>query len=261
MTQFPKADKKLGQHFLKDQAVIRDITNDFAAEAKDIIEVGPGPGVLTSPLAELEKNLHVIEKDARFIPSLSQLTTEVYHDDALDFSWEELFSKIGHSDIWLVSNLPYNVGTPLFIKFLAFAPIKFMTLMFQKEVGEKTIARAKKNSMNGLEILTSIYFEGKLLRKVPPGCFSPPPKVDSIVISYRRKESPQFSLEEFYKIDRWCRVIFSQKRKQLGSVLKKHLTPDQFQMIKETFSEILPSRAEALTREQVYDLLRNFLQL
>ena len=213
MGKLPSANKALGQHFLTDKKTIEMITSDFADQADVIIEVGPGPGVLTKDLAQKGLPLYLIEKDDRFIDDLKLLTPNVFNEDALDFNWDNLLTELEGKNIWLVSNLPYNVGTPLFLKFLQLPAIKFMTLMFQKEVGEKTYLREQKNTTNGLLTLSSIYFDSKVLRKVAPGCFSPPPKVDSIVVSYQRKSSPKFPVDDFKQIDRWTRAIFSQKRK------------------------------------------------
>ena len=261
MGKLPVANKSLGQHFLTDKKTIEMITSDFSDQADIIIEVGPGPGVLTKDLASKELPLYLIEKDQRFIEDLTELTPHVYNEDALEFDWEALFTKFTDKNIWLVSNLPYNVGTPLFLKFLQLKSIKFMTLMFQKEVGEKTYYRELKNTTNGLLTLSSIYFESKVLRKVAPGCFSPPPKVDSIVVSYIRKECPLFSVDEFKSIDRWTRLIFSNKRKQLGTVLKKDLSSEQLEELKALKPELLKARAESLELNQVYDLLSHLRSL
>ncbi|MEE2671081.1 MAG: 16S rRNA (adenine(1518)-N(6)/adenine(1519)-N(6))-dimethyltransferase RsmA [Bdellovibrionota bacterium] len=260
MGKLPSANKSLGQHFLTDKKTIGMITSDFAQECDVIIEVGPGPGVLTKDLAAIGKPLYLVEKDSRFIEDLSQLTPNVFNEDALEFNWDSIFSKHPNAKFWLVSNLPYNVGTPLFLNFLTLKPLQFMTLMFQKEVGEKTYLRDQKNTTNGLLSLSSIYFNSKVLRKVAPGCFSPPPKVDSIVVSYIRKEEPIFSIAQLKQIDKYTRIIFSQRRKQLGSVLKSSISPEQLDELRTRDPKVLTSRAEALSLEQVYDLLRYLIQ-
>lgn len=261
MGKLPSANKALGQHFLTDQKTISMITSDFASEADIIIEVGPGPGVLTKKLSELKLPLYLIEKDDRFIEDLKDLTPHVFNQDALEFDWKRFLKPFSGKKIWLVSNLPYNVGTPLFLKFLQLEQIKLMTLMFQKEVGEKTYLREQKNTTSGLLTLSSIYFDSKVLRKVPPGCFSPPPKVHSIVVSYQRKENPQFCLNEFSEVDRWTRIIFSQKRKQLGTVLKGSINADQLEKLKELKPEILKARSESLSLNQIYDLVSHLRSL
>lgn len=261
MGNLPSANKALGQHFLTDKKTIEMITTDFAKDAEVIIEVGPGPGILTKALSQLNLPLYLIEKDDRFIDDLKNLTPHVYNQDALEFDWQKLLKNFENKNVWLVSNLPYNVGTPLFLKFLKLSQITYMTLMFQKEVGEKTYFRDQKNTTNGLLTLSSIYFDSKLLRKVAPGCFSPPPKVHSVVVSYIRKSQPLFAIKDFSKIDRFTRLIFSQRRKQLGSVLKGGLSTEQLVELKTEMPDIMTARAESLELKQVYDLLNHLSSL
>lgn len=251
-----KADKNLGQHFLRDKNIINKICSDHSDEYDIIIEVGPGPGALTENLSTINKPLFLIEKDERFIEHLSSLTPceNIFNEDALKFNWEDFIKKnqLESKKIWLVSNLPYNVGTVLFTQFLQVPQIKMMTLMFQKEVGDKTYFRDIKNEMCGLLFLSLNYFESKQLVRVPPGAFSPPPKVNSNVVTYKRNESPDIAIQRYSQLNNFTRELFSQKRKQLGSVLKKY-------KVLQTQSRIeLKRRAETLSYDEVLYLF-NFL--
>lgn len=254
MSRFPVADKKFGQHFLHDKNIIKAITEDFAREAKVIVEVGPGPAVLTPALAAHDKPLYLLEKDLRFKERLMEYTTsdKLIMGDALEFEWKQIDSD----EVWLVSNLPYNVGTQLFINFLQIPQIKYMTLMFQKEVGIKTVVSNKKNQMNGLCLLSTNYFNAKVLKKVPGGAFSPPPKVESVVVSYQRKPSPEISIDKFKAFNNACRLLFSNKRKQIQSVLKVGLEPEVFKRVQTEFPAIMQLRAEALSHEQAMRLVK-----
>ncbi len=250
-----KADKNLGQHFLKDKTVIEKICSDHHGLYDVIIEVGPGPGALSKELSKIGKPLYFIEKDERFIEDLELLTSKenIFHQDALEFNWEDFLTQNDLSDkkIWLVSNLPYNVGTILFVQFLQISQIQFMTLMFQKEVGEKTFLRNIKNEMSGLLFLSLNYFQSKQLCKVLPGAFNPPPKVNSNVVSYIRKEQFDISIEEFSRLNNFTRTLFAQKRKQLSAALKKLGILEKVQedgMIAPTL------RAETLSYQQVLRL-------
>lgn len=225
MSKFPEAKKSLGQHFLTDKNVINRICMDFAEVAETIIEIGPGPGVLTQNLALHKKPFFVVEKDDRMIENLQNYTVpeHIFHQDALQFSWEEWIQKyqLSQKKIWLVSNLPYNISVPLLISFTQIKEIEFLTLMFQKEVGAKIVNfQQEKNFSSSLAILMDNFFETKVLCKVSPGAFSPPPKVDSIVISFKRKPSPVIPLAEFSNLEKFLRNLFAFKRKQIGSVLK-----------------------------------------
>lgn len=258
MKKLPYANKDLGQHFLRDQKVINGITSDWAEECDVIIEVGPGPAVLSKSLADIGKPYFVIEKDERFKEYLSECVKEenIIFTDALEFDWAQFLKKheLRDKKIWLVSNLPYNVGTVLFTQFLRVPQIQYMSLMFQKEVGEKTYLRQLKNQMNGLLFLSQNYFESKQLLKVSPGCFSPPPKVDSVVVSYKRKELPQISINDFKEINKFTRLLFSQKRKQIGSVLKSQFKSEKLEASFSATGISKQLRAETLNCQEVLDL-------
>ena len=207
----PRANKNLGQHFLKDQSVINKICNDFSDEAQLIYEVGPGPGILTKHLTNHELPFEVFEKDDRFPELLADWVKpeDIHLCDAttIDFQKHQDESIHKGKKTWLVSNLPYNVGVPLLMNFIRSPNIKYMTLMLQKEVGLKIrpdTNKKKFKDMSSLMALTQNYFDVKTLCLVPPGAFIPPPKVDSIVISLKRLESPVIALEQ---IDSYLSLI------------------------------------------------------
>ena len=263
--ELPRADKSLGQHFLRDQNVIRKITSDFPGDIEAIVEIGPGPGILTEFLAlrATEENLpfSVIEKDERFPEYLRQFISDdqILLTDALALNLTDYFidRKVAGKKVWLVSNLPYNISTPLLINFIKAPDIQRMTLMFQKEVADKVLPfSTTKNFMGSLHALTMAYFDCELLLKVPPGAFAPPPKVDSAVLSMVRKNEPLVPLHEFNAYEKFLRTLFAQKRKQLGGLLKSSFPQP---LIESTFSELnipLTIRAEALTLDQVLSLYR-----
>lgn len=258
----PHADKSLGQHFLRDQNVIKNICDDFKDKAEAILEIGPGPGILTEHLAHHPFPFHVIEMDKRFPIYLEQFLKpeQIHITDALRVNLDNFNQeKFGNKKVWLVSNLPYNVASPLLINFLQAPSIKFMTLMFQKEVADKVFAFAtSKNVMNSLMVLSQTYFECDLLCKVPPGAFNPPPKVDSAVLSMKRIELPVIPLQDFHSLEKFLRLIYSQKRKQLGGILRSQYSIEK---ITNVFTELnieLSVRAEALSLQQVQNLYRKF---
>lgn len=259
--ELPYADKSLGQHFLRDQNVIQKICSDFKDSAEAVLEIGPGPGILTEHLAQTEKPFLVIEKDTRFQVYLEQFIKpeQITMADALQINLSSFFKekKLENKKIWLVSNLPYNVASPLLINFLQAPEIKFMTLMFQKEVADKVFPFATtKNFMSSLLVLSQTYFECDLLLKVPPGAFQPPPKVDSAVLTMKRRETPLVPLDEFHALEKFLRQVFSQKRKQLGGIMKSFYKAED---LAKHFGDLdipLTIRAEALTLTQVLELYR-----
>ncbi len=224
MAKLPRANKELGQHFLKDKSVIEKIVNDSPESYDAIVEVGPGPGALTGRLSEIGKPLYLIEMDRRFEEGLQLPNVkEIFFQDAMKFDWSRFLENEGlqGKKIWMVSNLPYNVSSQLFVQFTKVEEISKMTLMYQKEVGEKTYLRqGVKNQANSLLVLSQTYLDSKLLVKVSPGAFLPPPKVDSVVVSYMRKASPEIELEKISDLESFLRKLFALKRKQIGSVLK-----------------------------------------
>ncbi|MCK5072328.1 MAG: ribosomal RNA small subunit methyltransferase A [Bacteriovoracaceae bacterium] len=220
------AKKKLGQHFLVNKQVAREIADDWARESSAIIEVGPGKGVLTDLLIEWNIPTHAIEKDERMRDILLDILEEnqITFGDALKIDLEKLVDDLSWNDekIWLVSNLPYNISVPLMMKFTRVENIKYMTLMFQKEVGEKIVPNSnKKNIMNSLMAICCNYFDCKQLCKVHPGSFAPPPEVESVVISFKRWDHPTIPLREFDSYEQFLRRLFAFKRKQIGTILKR----------------------------------------
>jgi 16S rRNA (adenine1518-N6/adenine1519-N6)-dimethyltransferase len=258
VSNLPRANKELGQHFLRDQRVIKGICTDFIEQCDVIVEVGPGPAVLTQHLAQIDKPFYVIEMDQRFKEHLLEYVNDenIFMQDALKFDWDQFIidKNLQGKKIWLVSNLPYNVGTVLFTNFLAIDQIKYMTLMFQKEVGDKTYTRQGKNLMNGLLFLSLNYFSSKRLLKVSPGAFVPPPKVESVVVSYERNESPKVKTEELNKLNQFTRSLFSFKRKQIGSVLKGTYGKERVQKALLEAQIDTKVRAESLSQNEIYRL-------
>ncbi len=257
MSKLPWANKDLGQHFLKDKSVIEKITNNFAEEADVILEVGPGPAVLTRELAIHKKPLAVIEKDERMKEYLQDFVSDenIFFMDALKLNEKELLKNLDWENrrIWLVSNLPYNVASPLIVNFLSWSSIDQMTLMVQKEVGLKIIGRSAKNKdeMSSLHALCSAFFEVSELCKVAPGAFLPPPKVDSLVVSFKRRENPEITLAELPKFEKFLRRLFQFRRKQVYNVLKSHY---QAEALDKAFTDCAierTARAETFNRTTI----------
>jgi 16S rRNA (adenine1518-N6/adenine1519-N6)-dimethyltransferase len=256
--KFPEANKSFGQHFLNSPTVINKITSPLPTGIDAIVEIGPGPAVLTPHLANYHLPLYVIEMDERFVEILTPIVgaDHIYRQDALLFDWESFLNKHDYKSIWLVSNLPYNVSVPLTTSFLRIPEIKHMTLMYQKEVAQKILPNDPRNAMGSLHALTLSQFELKHVVYAPPGAFVPPPKVDSQVLGFKRKEKPEIQLTQIDEFEKYLRLIFSQKRKQLGGILKNQWGEEETKrklQLAEIDSKV---RAEALTYAQVLKLFR-----
>lgn len=263
--RLPYAKKNLGQHFLKDDKVISLITENFKNEAHSLIEIGPGPGALTRPLAAHKKPMIVVERDWRFIDDLKSLLgpQNVIHNDALEVNLESLIEEQQlPSPRWLVSNLPYNISSPLLVKFLKIPTIDMMTLMFQREVAQKVFDFTQgKNGMGSLMALSQTYCDCRLLCQVPPGAFRPPPEVQSTVLSFKRKSDPPIPLDQFDHFESFLRKLFQFKRKQARGVLKSYYP---IELIDHAFEhcQIDPNqRAESFTLTQLQNLFQSLTRV
>lgn len=218
------AKKSLGQHFLLDTNLtgrIARAAGDLAG--KHVVEIGPGPGGLTrSVLAENPSTLTVIERDARCIEAMQMLDSAypgkltVIEADAMKVSLSELDPRPSI----IVSNLPYNVGTALLIKWLNdLAGVERMILMFQTEVAERIAARPGTSSYGRLAILTQWLCETRILFNIDKRAFTPPPKVMSSVIEIIPRAAP-LAAAELGKLEKVTQAAFGQRRKMLRSSLK-----------------------------------------
>lgn len=218
------AKKSFGQHFLLDLNVTRKIVRLAGPfDGRAVIEVGPGPGGLTRALLESDAGRVVlVEKDPRFIPLLNELDDgagrlTVVEADALNVREDQLVEGPAH----LVSNLPYNVGTPLLIKWLTgpWTPAS-LTLMFQKEVAERVVARPGEDAYGRLAVISQAVAEAKLVMHLPAAAFTPPPKVASAVVHLiPRNDRPDRELLK--ALERVTAAAFGQRRKMLRSSLKQ----------------------------------------
>lgn len=221
------ADKRFGQHFLLDLNVCRKIAR--LAEVGNegcVIEVGPGPGGLTRALLEAGARLTVVEKDPRFIPLLEGLAAmapgrlTIVEADALAVDEDALAAAMGGGPARIVSNLPYNVGTALLVKWLTgpFRPAS-MTLMFQKEVARRIVAAPGDDDYGRLAVITQALCRARIVMDLPARAFTPPPKVDSAVVSLTplAARPPEPLLEALQTI---TQAAFGQRRKMLRSSLR-----------------------------------------
>lgn len=221
------ANKALGQHFLLDLNITRRIARVAGELAgKEVIEVGPGPGGLTRALLEAGAHVLAVEKDARFLPLLAPLVEwsagrlRIVRGDALSADEEAL---LGGGRAAIVSNLPYNVGTPLLVKWLkAGAWRGDMTLMFQKEVAQRIVAKPGDDAYGRLAVLVQARCDARLEFTVPARAFTPQPKIASAVVTLRDRTDPYPNLDA---LERVTAAAFGQRRKMLRSALKA-LTPD-----------------------------------
>jgi 16S rRNA (adenine1518-N6/adenine1519-N6)-dimethyltransferase len=227
-----RAKKSLGQNFLLDlnlTAKIARIAGDLSE--CDVLEIGPGPGGLTRGLlAEGARRVVAIEKDARCLPALAEITAaypdrlSVLNYDALAVDWAAHLKP----PIRIIANLPYNVGTELLIRWLI-PPVwppqwSSLTLMFQREVAERIVAREGSKAYGRLAVLAQWRCEARIALNLPPEAFTPPPKVSSAVVHLTALEAPKFPADQKV-LERVVAKAFNQRRKMLRAALKG-LCPD-----------------------------------
>ena len=223
------AKKSLGQNFLIDKNVIRKIINQVEIENKNIIEIGPGKGALTKEIIKKKpKSITLIEKDNRLSELLfskfsNKFKLEILNQDILQFD----FNKILKKKYIIFGNLPYNISSQILVKIIKSKnwPPNFTDLifMFQKELGEKIIANFPSKNYGRLSIISR--YRLNILKKfiVSPNCFSPKPKIKSMVIHFKPKYKTRLNLNNIENLEKITRMLFSNKRKMVNKNIKKIL--------------------------------------
>ena len=223
------ARKSLGQHFLFDPSILKRAAN-AAGSPKDrfVIEVGPGPGGLTRAiLNENPAKLIVVETDPRFSeallgwPEARSGQMIVMAKDARKVRWEKALEEAGATGpSMIIANLPYNVGTPLLVDWLKAGDWRGeMALMFQKEVAERICAKPGTDAYGRLAVLAQSVTRPYISFTLPPGAFSPPPKVDSAVAVFDPLP-PEKRFAHIELLEQVAGAAFGQRRKMLRAALK-----------------------------------------
>ncbi|PZX17509.1 dimethyladenosine transferase [Palleronia aestuarii] len=255
------ARKSLGQNFLLDL----NLTAKIARQAgdlghADVLEIGPGPGGLTRGLlAEGARKVVAVEKDARCIAALEEITQaypgrlEIVSADALAFDPRPYLTP----PVRIVSNLPYNVGTELLTRWLdpgTWPPFwTSLTLMFQREVAQRIVAAPGSKAYGRLAILSQWRSEARIVLDVPPEAFTPAPKVRSAVVHLTARPEPLFEADA-PTLFRITAAAFNQRRKMLRAALRG-LSPDIEDVL--LSAGIAPTRrAEELSIEEFCALAR-----
>lgn len=219
----PKAKKSLGQHFLRHESICNRIASLLLPKDTDnVIEIGPGPGALTRAIeAQPHARLVLLEKDSHWAAERQRLgaaRTQAVLTDALRFDW----SRITPDNPWkIIGNLPYNVASPMMWDLFSRATgLVRAAFMVQKEVGQRLAAGPGNGHYGALSVWVQSFARPRMEFIVGPGAFSPPPKVDSAVLSFeplpldQRPERPDL-------LALVIKVCFQQRRKQLGSIARR----------------------------------------
>lgn len=218
------ASKALGQNFILDRQLLAKIAAiPGEIEGNSVYEVGPGPGGLTRALLERGARVVAVERDRRFLPALSELGTEfpgnlsTVEADAMKVDEAALAGRGAR----VISNLPYNIGTALLLRWLtgAWPPWwQSLTLMFQKEVAERIVARPGTSAYGRLSVLAQWRADARIAMTLSRAAFVPPPKVASAVVHIVPRTAPDGV--EPKRIEQLTEAAFGQRRKMLRSSLK-----------------------------------------
>jgi len=247
--QFVKPKKALGQHFLNNKIVAEKIVESLS-DYQNILEIGPGTGILTQFLLKKKIDLRLVEIDNESVSFLiSKLKINkniIYNQDFLKLNLSELFENKNFS---IIGNFPYNISSQILFKIIDNRElISEMCGMFQYEVAERICEKEGTKKYGILSVLTQAFFDTKLLFEVPNKFFVPPPKVNSAVILLKRKKNLKINCNEklFFKI---VKISFQQRRKTLRNSLKQlNLTDNLREHI------IFDKRPEQLSVNQFIDL-------
>ncbi|MCX8124032.1 MAG: 16S rRNA (adenine(1518)-N(6)/adenine(1519)-N(6))-dimethyltransferase RsmA [Spirochaetes bacterium] len=212
-------NKVYGQHFLIMEKYIEAIVTAISPQPNDIIlEIGPGPGILTEPISSLVKKLICVEIDAGFVRVLKERFTDMHitivHDDFLKLPAIGECTKV-------VGNLPYNVASQIIFKVAKYYTVPHCFFLIQKEMAERLIAKPKSKNYSAFTVGVQLYFKVQRLFDVPPNAFYPPPKVHSTFVQLTRKKELPLTQSQITLFEQLVESAFWARRKMLKTALKR----------------------------------------
>ncbi|MGP6220567.1 16S rRNA (adenine(1518)-N(6)/adenine(1519)-N(6))-dimethyltransferase RsmA [Caldiplasma sukawensis] len=232
--------KKYGQVFLKDKNIIKIIVDILIREnIREIIEIGPGTGNVTSSLLASSINVKAIESDHRFVSILSEKFNNQVNSKQLQIIHMNFLDYVLHNE-YVFGNIPYHITSEIVEK-IAYSGSPFALLMMQKELGERIYSDGGKTSISRLGVMCNLVFDIKIEKVVSKNSFEPRPKVESALVSFRRKNDSRINQGMSEKL----REMFSQRRKKMGTYLD--WIPKQFRDM----------RVEELNIQQIGEILNS----
>jgi 16S rRNA (adenine1518-N6/adenine1519-N6)-dimethyltransferase len=259
---FIKAKKSLGQNFLIDREVLEKIVSITDITNKNVLEIGPGSGNLTTYILKKKPNkLYVVEKDddlAILLKEKFDTEIEIINDDILKVSE----STISEQKLSVFGNLPYNISTEILSKWILNIGSNFwfdsLVLMFQKEVADRIISEFNNSNYGRLSILSSWKLNVKKILDIKPQSFSPRPKIDSSLLLFTPKEN-FFKLKDPKNLEKITRIFFSQRRKMLKKPFNQVF--DNGKEVAEKFGIDLNLRPQNLEPEVYFKLVKEYEDL
>jgi len=257
-----KAKKSLGQNFLIDRDVLEKIVSIIDIAGKEVLEIGPGSGNLTTYiLKQKPKKLYVVEKDddlAILLKEKFDTEIEIINDDILKVSEH----KISDQKLSVFGNLPYNISTEILSKWILNIGSNFwfesLILMFQKEVADRIISEFNNSTYGRLSILSSWKLNVKKIIDIKPQSFSPRPKIDSSLLLFTPKKF-FFELKDPKNLEKITRIFFSQRRKMLKKPFNQVFANGK--QVAEKFDIDLNLRPQNLKPETYFKLIKEYEDL
>ncbi|MCO6462503.1 MAG: ribosomal RNA small subunit methyltransferase A [Saprospiraceae bacterium] len=247
----------MGQHFLHRMDIANAIVDacDCKVTQNRLLEIGPGPGILTSLLLEKGLDLKCVELDYDMIDILRKkfpsLGSALIQGDILRINFNELF---GGRDFNVIGNFPYNISSQIVFQIIQYRElVPLMIGMFQKEMAERIIAAPGSKAYGVISVLTQAWYEGYHVIHVPPTAFDPPPKVDSLVIGLKRRQDDN-GIRDYKSFTKIVKNSFSMRRKMLRNNLK-NIFQDTSILSKPIFNK----RAEQLSLKDYVELTELYL--
>lgn len=246
-----RARRRFGQNFLVSVDSVDRIVRAAEVQPGDrVLEIGPGLGILTERLRDAGAEVRCVEIDRDLAAALQELWPDLalVNADAMKVDFGAICAEPGWK---VVANLPYNVATPLLLRLLA-RPDRFraMTLMFQREVGERILAEAGESARGSLSVQVQARAKVRPVLHLPPGAFHPPPKVHSVVLGFELHPRPDFGVVDGAAFDRIVRLGFQHRRKTLLNSLSSGLDRSHAQAACDAAGVDAGRRAETLTLEE-----------
>ncbi len=252
--------KSMGQNFITDPSVPLAMAQDATETAQGVIEIGPGFGTLTAPLATMAEKVISIELDKRLQKVLSETlagfsNVSFIWEDCLKVNLSELIEKeFSGMDVSVAANLPYYITTPIIMNLLeSRLPFKKVVVMIQKEVAERLCAKPGSKDYGAISIATQYFSRPQIIKHVPAGAFIPAPKVDSSVVSMEILPRPSVAPRDEKLFFKLIKAAFSQRRKTLVNALSSSGAFGSKEEIQKAIEKLCfpPSiRGEALSIEE-----------
>ena len=266
MNLFKTAKKSLGQNFLTDQNIINKIIRIGNIEKnKTVLEIGPGYGSLTQKIASMNPNtIFAIEKDKKLAFFLKEYfkdfnNIKIINNDIINI----IKNKNLGQNIIVFGNLPYNISTQILASLVLIEKwppwYEILIFMFQKEVANRILAKQKSKDFGRLSILCNWRLEIKKHFDVSKNCFSPKPKINSTVLSFRPKKNNEFNIKNPKHLETVTRVLFSSRRKMINKNFLKLFEKDD--SVAKELNLNLNQRPEELSNEMFYKIAMKYEKL